>query len=54
MKIKKTNKGHLNSFLSPMWAVATSVLVTEVPIFAPITMGIASLNSIRFFKIENI
>ncbi len=35
----------LNSSRSPIWAIDTIVLVTEVPIFAPITMGMACLKS---------
>ena len=30
-----------NSFLRPMWPIDTIVLVTVVPIFAPITIGMA-------------
>merc|ERR1719473_180940 len=35
-------KPYMNSFLSRMWPCATMVLVTEVPMLAPMIMGIAA------------
>ena len=35
-------KARLNSSLRPMWPKLTSVLVTVVPTFAPITIGMAT------------
>ena len=37
-------KALLNSFLSDIWAKETMVLVTEVPILAPMIMGMAVLT----------
>ncbi len=38
-------KALLNMFLSPAWDNATRVLVTDVPTFDPMIMGIASSGS---------
>lgn len=34
-------KASSNSFLFPIWVMATKVLVTEVPMLAPMIMGMA-------------
>ena len=45
-------KARRNWFLSPAMVMATMVLVTDVPMFAPITMGMA-VRTTRTVKSKN-